>query len=103
MLKAKDADYVVKVSSFLGPIEDDYCGNENADVTRAYTSYVNMVCYLYRRCELIRWGEGELQKLELKNRRFKTEGRTTFSQLLWSRKNGMHWTISRHVGKVRRC
>lgn len=53
MLVVKDIDSINKMFPFLGNVLNGYCGNENTDVTRTYTSYVDMVSYLYRKCELI--------------------------------------------------
>lgn len=52
MLEAKDLD---KLPVFLGAIVDTYRGIQNADVTRTYTKYVNMVRYLFQGCELTGW------------------------------------------------
>lgn len=43
MLETKDMDNTDNDSPFLGTIVDVYCGNENDDVTRICTSYVDTV------------------------------------------------------------
>lgn len=79
MLEARDMDSVNNEKAYLGAMLDACCGINKADVTRSYTSYIDMVRYLYRKCELIGWRKYELGKLQAQTRILKGEGRKTFS------------------------
>lgn len=57
-------DNVGTESPFHGAMIDAYCVIVNADVTRTYTSYIDMIRYLYRKCELIGWRKEELEELQ---------------------------------------
>lgn len=73
-------DNVEKVFTFLGAIVDVYCGIEDAKVTPPFTLRVDMVRYLYRKCELIGQSKEELEELKTRTWHFKAERRKTFSR-----------------------
>lgn len=56
-LDAKDVDSIDKVSPFLDVIVNAHWGHENADATKTYTSYEDLVQNLYRKHELTEWSE----------------------------------------------
>lgn len=72
MLEAKDVDNIEKFYPFRGAIVDAYFQNKNADVTLPDTSYLDILSYLYRKCELTGWREQEFQELKKRIQRFKT-------------------------------
>lgn len=62
-LVAREIDSVDKELPFLDAIGEAYCGIDNADVIRTYTSCIYMVRYLYRKFGIIEYRNEELEEL----------------------------------------
>lgn len=63
MPETRDKDNVDKILLLFDAIKDDFRIIDNANVTRTYTSYIKMVRFPYRKCEIIWWKKEELEKL----------------------------------------
>lgn len=73
-------DNVEILLPFQTAMVDAYYNVDNADVTRTYTSYIDLVRYVDRKWELFGWRKDELEELQAQIHKVKTESRKTFSQ-----------------------
>lgn len=96
MLEARNMYRIDRVSPFLEANVDAYYGTQNADVTRIYTSYVEMMEYFIVDWSLLAGAKRTLKncKQELESLALKEEScfRNT-NPLLWAAQNSMHYII----------
>lgn len=94
MLDVKDLGSIDKLSPFFGVITDVYCSHENEDATQTYTSYVDLVWYVYSKCELTGWSKEEPKELGHEHVNLMNKEEIVFHnirRMLWVHENGIHW------------